>query len=262
MLGIAIAVVVAVLIWWVATGIILMLNSQPQRTFRFSMAAATGLLGLALYGSGALRNDLSLTGAYLSFGCGIAAWGWLEMSFLMGYLTGPRRRACAGSCRGWAHFVHAIEAILYHELAIIALLLAAFALSRDGGNRVAAESMLLLWGMRVSAKLNLFLGVRNLSAELLPAHLTYLSGFFRRRPINFLFPVSVTAGTVLVTVLASRLYAHSGGDFGMASDALLASLAALGVFEHWMLVLPLPTTALWGLAAPDSLPPCSRRSEV
>ncbi len=37
----------------------------------------------------------------------------------------------------------------------------------------------MLWAMRQSAKLNLFLGVRNLSDELLPPHLRYLADVLR-----------------------------------------------------------------------------------
>lgn len=244
MLAIGMAVATALGVWWMATGLILMLDSQPRRTFRTSMGAASGLLGAALFGIGYLRSDVTPSGAYLGFGCGIAVWGWLEMSFLMGYLTGPRRHACPAGCAGARHFWHAIQAILYHELAILTLTGAAFALSAGGGNRIAAHAMLLLWAMRASTKLNLFLGVRNPGAELLPANLAYLGGYFRRGPINFLFPLSVTAGTVATAMLAGRLFA-GGTEFATASTALLATLSGLGVIEHWMLVLPFSTSSLW-----------------
>jgi putative photosynthetic complex assembly protein 2 len=45
-------------------------------------------------------------------------------------------------------------------------------------------------------------------------------------------------------MLAGRLFA-GGGEFATASTALLATLSALGVLEHWMLVLPFSTTRLW-----------------
>lgn len=244
MLAIGIAAATALAVWWMTTGLILMLDSQPRRTFRTSMGAASGVLGAALFGIAYLRNDVSSTGAYLGFGCGIAVWGWLEMSFLMGYLTGPRRHACSAACGGWRHFVHAIQAILYHELAIIALTGAAFALSAAGPNRIAAHAILLLWAMRVSTKLNLFFGVRNPGTELLPANLAYLAGFFRRRPINFLFPFSVTAATLATGILAGRLF-NAGTELATVSTALLATLSGLGVLEHWMLVLPFSTTRLW-----------------
>jgi len=209
------------------------------------MTAATGLLGAALYGVARVRDDVSAMGAYIGFGCGIIIWGWLEMSFLMGYLTGSRRSACPSSCHGWRHFFHAIQAILYHELGILSLLAMVTALSWSGGNHVAAGSIAILWAMRASAKLNLFFGVRNLSIELLPADLAYLSSFFRKQPMNFLFPFSVTAGTVGAVLLARMTFASGASDFDITSASLLATLTVLGILEHWMLVLPFPATALW-----------------
>ncbi len=203
------------------------------------------LLAVALVGVSYVREDVSPAGAYLGFASGIVVWGWLEMSFLMGFLTGPRRRACLLHCRGWRHFLHAIQAILYHELAIIALGVLVFALSWRGGNRIAAHCIAILWAMRASAKLNLFLGVRNLSTELLPAHLAYLGSFFRKQPMNFLFPVSVTGGTVLAAHYVSKLLTTGVPEFAQTGQALLATLAILGVLEHWMLVLPFPAAALW-----------------
>jgi len=253
------AVLVAVSIWWVSTGLILILDGLPRRTYPVSMAGATALLGLALVGVRYVRNDLTALGVYIGFACGIAVWAWLEMSFLMGFLTGPRRRACLLHCHGWRHFVHAIQAILYHELAIIALGLTVFALSSHGSNSIAAETIAVLWVMRASTKLNLFLGVRNLSTELLPPHLAYLGSFFRKRPMNLLFPVSITGATLL-----AAWYALTG-------QALLGTLAVLGVLEHWILVLPFPATVLWSWAlrspraapsAPDSPAACSPRSGV
>jgi putative photosynthetic complex assembly protein 2 len=253
------AVLIAVSIWWMSTGLILILDGLPRRTYPVSMAGATVLLGSALFGVSYVRDDLSPRGAYIGFGCGIAVWAWLEMSFLMGFLTGSRQHACPAQCGGWRHFLHAIQAILHHELAIIGLGMSVFALSAQGTNRIAAQTIAVLWAMRASTKLNLFLGVRNLSTELLPPDLAYLGGFFRRRPMNFLFPFSITGGTLLA--------AH----YVLTGQALLGTLAVLGVLEHWVLVLPFPATALWSwalrsrrldLSAPDNPAPCSPRSRA
>ena len=67
------------------------------------MLGATALTVLALYGLAATSDDTSVAGAYCAFTCGLVIWGWHEMSFLMGFVTGPRREACARGCRGWRH---------------------------------------------------------------------------------------------------------------------------------------------------------------
>lgn len=58
--------------------------------------------------------------------------------------------------------------------------------------------------MRTSAKVNLFLGARNLSEEFLPPHLRYMESFFRRRAVNLLFPVSVTVASLVPAMLLAH----------------------------------------------------------
>jgi putative photosynthetic complex assembly protein 2 len=79
-------------VWWVSTGLILYLDGLPRHTFRWSLLVATMLLAVALWALQASAADTSLTGAYLSFTAGVAVWGWLEIGFLMGPLTGPRKQ--------------------------------------------------------------------------------------------------------------------------------------------------------------------------
>jgi len=238
-------VLYALFLWWFSTGLILYLDGLPRRTYRWSLAAATLVLGLAMYGVGASAADATPAGAYLAFTCGVLVWGWQEMAFLMGGLTGPRRHACPEGCVGWRHAVHAVQAILYHELALAAGALVVVLLSWGGTNRVAAWTYLILWVMRTSAKLNLFLGVPNLQREFLPAHLQFLGSFLRRAPMNLLFPVSITGATVVAAILVQRAAAADGASFDAAGFTFLATMLGLAVIEHWILVLPLPAASLW-----------------
>jgi len=234
----------AVLVWWFTTGAILFLDGLNKSTFRWSMSAATVGLFAAGYVIRWSAFDVSIKGAYISFTCAILVWGWLEMSFLMGFITGPRKRGCPERCSGWRHFLHATQAIIYNELATAIGAAAIFAATYRAPDKVALWTYALLWGMRLSAKLNLFLGVPNLGEKFLPPHLQYLKTFFRKRPMNFLFPVSVTVST-LVTARLIQLYASAADDFHATGYALLSSLLALAVIEHWFMVLPLPSERLW-----------------
>jgi putative photosynthetic complex assembly protein 2 len=234
----------AVLVWWFTTGIILFLDGLPQRTFRWSMGVATALLVFAAHGLRSSAGDTSVNGAYTAFACAILIWGWLEMSFLMGFITGPRRHGCADRCSGWQHFFHATEAIIYNELATVLLAGGILAATWQAPNRVGLWTYLILWAMRLSAKLNLFLGVPNLGEKFLPMHLQYLRGFFKKRPMNFLFPLSISGSTIALTLLTQR-YLASDDPFKMTGYALTISLLALAVLEHWFMVLPLPSEKMW-----------------
>lgn len=237
----------AVLVWWFTTGLILFLDGLRPASFRWSMAAATALLVPVAFLVHSSADDVTAAGAYAAFTCAILVWGWLEMSFLMGFITGPRKHACAGRCMGWPHFLHAVQAILYNELATCAGAIALGAATWQHPNRVALWTYSILWGMRLSAKLNLFLGVRNLGEKFLPAHLQYLRGFFRRRAANVLFPFSVAVSTLATVFLLRRCLAATDG-FHVTAYAMLTSLLGLGVVEHWFMVLPLPSERLWSWA--------------
>jgi putative photosynthetic complex assembly protein 2 len=237
----------AVLVWWFTTGIILFLDGLPQRTFRWSMGAATAVLIGSGYCLHATCDDVSVGGAYAAFTCAILVWGWLEMSFLMGFVTGPRKHACQERCPGWRHFLHATQAIIYNEIATLGAACGVGLLTWHGANRVGLWTYLILWGMRLSAKLNLFLGVPNLGEKFLPPHLQYLKNFFRKRSMNFLFPLSISAATIGVFWLAQRCSA-ADDLFNITGYSLLTSLLSLALLEHWFMVLPLPSEKMWNWA--------------
>lgn len=259
------AVLYALFVWWFSTGLILYLDGLPRRTFRWSMLAATLLAAAALYGLGVSGADPSVRGAYLGFTCALVIWGWHEMSFLMGLVTGPWRAPCPEGATGWRRLHRAIQTILYHELAIAATAALVVALTWNAPNQVGTWTFMLLWLMRLSAKLNVYLGVPNLTEEFLPDHLQYLKSFMAKRPMNLLFPVSVTVSTGVAALLVQQASGSDGDAFEGASFTFLATLMILAILEHWFLVLPLPDAALWqwalrsrtGTASPAGFSTCN-----
>jgi putative photosynthetic complex assembly protein 2 len=245
MLELIAPVVFAAFMWWFSTGIVLLLDGLPRTTFRWSLAISSLLALLGLGGIVLTAQDTSVGAAYVAFVAALLVWGWQELAFLTGWITGPRREACAPHCRGWPHFVHAVQAILWHELAIIGGGLLIAAIVWHGANPIALWTYAVLWVMRTSAKLNLFFGVRNLSEEFLPPHLAYLKSFFRRRRMNPLMPLSVGVPAVVVVLLTQRALAPLATEAQTAGLMLVAALLALAVLEHVLMVLPINATALW-----------------
>lgn len=235
----------ALLVWWTATAIVMFLDGLPQRTFRWTLLGTTVLQAAALYGLWKTRTDTSVAGAYLAFTCAVLTWGWQEIFFLTGAITGPRRSACAAGCSGWRHFRHGVQAILHHELSLLVAGVVLIAIGWNAPNPVGMWTYLVLWGMRQSAKLNLFLGVRNVGVEFLPQHLAYLQSFFRRRGMNALFPISMAAASGLVLVLARRTLDPEAAPHEVSGYALLTAIALLGLLEHGLLMLPVPIEPLW-----------------
>ncbi len=242
------------LVWWFGTGAILYLDGLPQRTYRWSFLGATACLVAALVGLAATRSETGITGAYVAFACAIVVWGWQEMGFLMGFVTGPRQTPCPPDAHGWQRFRYALEAILYHEFAILVLGIAVLALTWGGANQVGSGTFVILWVMRISAKLNVFLGVRNLYQDFLPEHLRYLQTYFRKKSMNLLFPFSVSLATAAAAFLWRQAAAGDASAFSALQSTFLATLLSLAVLEHWFLVLPLPAEKLWrwGLRSRDA----------
>ncbi len=245
MLSIALPVVFAVFIWWFATGIVLLLDGLPRHTFRWSHLVSTLLALGALAGLHSSAHMDTAAGAFCAFTCALLVWGWHELSFLTGWVTGPRKQPATADAQGWLRFKQAVLAILWHELAILASGLAIAMLTWGAANRTGIATFAVLWVMRISAKLNIFLGVRNLSMELLPTHLAYLGSYFRQRPMNLLFPFAVSAATGVAIWLAHHTLVADPATAAATGGWLVVTLLVLAIIEHWLLVLPVQSTALW-----------------
>jgi putative photosynthetic complex assembly protein 2 len=245
MLSIALPIAFAIFIWWFATGIVLLLDGLPRHTFRWSHLVSTLLAMASLAGVYTSADMNSAAGAFCGFTSALLVWGWHELSFLTGWVTGPRKVPATAGARGWLRFTQAVQAILWHELGILASGLAIAALTWGAPNRTAMATFAVLWVMRISAKLNVFLGVRNLSMELLPPHLAYLGSYFRQRPMNLLFPFAVTTASVAAVWLVVHTQAAPPQSAAAIGGLLVTTLLVLAIVEHWLLVLPVQSTALW-----------------
>lgn len=248
-------------VWWFSTGVILYLDGLPSWTFKWTLLGATAFLLLCLLGLYVTRNDTRITGAYLAFTCALLVWAWQEVAFLLGYVTGPRREACPPEATGWRRTGYAIQAVLHHELALMVLGALVAVATWGGPNQTGFWTYMVLWIMRQSAKLNVFLGVRNLNESFLPVHLKYLQTYFTRKAMNPLFPLSVLVASAVAWILWQQAVLPGIDAFEATSLTFVATLLTLAVLEHWFLVLPLPSEALWawGLRS-RGVPPAEKLS--
>ena len=244
MIEMSIPVVFAIFIWWFSTGLVLLLNGMPRTTFRWSLLISSVLALAAFFGLMQSAKQSSVVNAYCAFTCALLIWGWHELTFLTGWLTGPRKRPCTAS-RGWPRFSQAFAAIMWHELAILASGILIIAVTWGAPNQVGTWTFLVLWAMRISAKFKLFFGVRNLSEEFLPAHLAYMGSYFKRRAMNMFLPISVLAASAVLYILLVRASSAATSPAEAVGFLLVSTMLAMAILEHFLLVLPLPSTALW-----------------
>jgi putative photosynthetic complex assembly protein 2 len=238
----------AALAWWLSTGAIFWLISRPRATFKWTALGATALLAAATFMLVSLRSDTSVTGAYAGFAAGLALWAWHEVMFLTGFITGPSRVPCPEGLTGFARFRAGIAAVLHHELAIIAHAGILVWLSWGAANQFALWTFLILWGMRISAKLVVFTGAPNLVDQFMPRHLDYMKTYFSRRAPSGVFAAALVTITTVSVLLAITAFGHPAGSHASAGFLLLTALAILAVIEHWVLILPVRDPSLWGWA--------------
>jgi putative photosynthetic complex assembly protein 2 len=258
---IAIPIAYATLIWWLSTGAILYVVGRSRRTYPFSILVGLGLLAGALWALTAVSSRNTAWDAHVAFTGAVIVWGFVELTFLTGYVTGSRTTPCPAGSRGWRRTRYAIETIIYHELALISAGVAVLWATWDGVNYVAIATFLVLWVMRLSSKLNLFLGVRTLNDELLPRQLQHLRSYFVRKEMNALFPISVIGSGFFTTLLVVRAIAPDANEFETAGYLLVASLLALALIEHAFMMLPVPIARLWGLDRPRA-PAIATKTEL
>lgn len=251
------------LAWWISTGLVLLLNRQADSWRIRILVGITALALVSLYFLPERSQDRSAAGALIGFGQGLVIWAWLEMTYLMGFITGPRKTACPDECSTKRRFWLGLQTSIYHEISVVLTVGLVFLLSLEGPNQVALATCATLWLMRWSAKLNLFLGVRNYNSDWFPKEFAYLDSYTRRAPMNFLFPITVSVGTVIAVLLLTQAIGTIDAYVRSAS-LLISALISLAVLEHWFLMYPFGESALWrwALATPEPSKPLASVHQI
>lgn len=237
--------------WFASTGMVAWLANRGRHTFSGSIVVSGIAAIAALVVLVVAAQHPTIGSAYASFFAAITIWGWLELSFLTGAVTGPRRAPSEPDSRGLKRFLHASSTLIHHELTLAAAAIIILSLSWNAINPTGAMAFTLLFGLRLSAKLNLFFGVPNMSDDLMPGHLQYLKSYFGPRRWHGALALSLILLAGLVVWLGSRALAAPADSFAAASASLVFGLAALGALEHFFLALPFRDGALWRWAIPD-----------
>lgn len=224
-------------LWGALTVGMLWLNRRSGRERLIVLLLTSAVLILAHHQLWLIRNDQSVNGAYRAFMAGMLIWSWHELAFYSGILTGPWRTVCPVHAQGWRRLVYALGTHLYHILAVAGDMLVLGWMHWQAANITGFALFAMLWLLQLSAKLNVFLGIRNFETTLLPRRMRYLGSFWRKRAWNPFYPLSILVTLLLAIVLWFRAgtLPPSGVAVGMS---FLATAASLGVLEHLWLVWP------------------------
>ncbi|KAA9006882.1 putative photosynthetic complex assembly protein PuhE [Histidinibacterium aquaticum] len=252
-----IAALTALFAWWFSTGAILLVVRRSDRTGReahaMSLVLAVPLLALGAAALIVTRESQSVAATYAGFAGALAIWGWIELSFLSGVVTGPDRRPAAPGLSGSDRFAAAWGTVAHHEVLLLGGLAGVVLLTTGAADDTALWTYAILFVARIAAKLNLFLGVPRINLEFVPSTLSHLKSHMRQGPVTLAFPVAVTLLTFATGCFAERLIS-APDPASTVKFALLTAISALALLEHWFMVLPLPDARLWRwmLPAPRS----------
>jgi putative photosynthetic complex assembly protein 2 len=240
----------AALLWWFTTGLIFAVSRRSRRTVRISFALGSFIAIGAIYMLLTTAREVSPGHIYLAFTSGLLIWGWLVAGYYFGFVTGPQTtslNAVQPHPMG-KRFRLALRGSLYHELLIAGVAVLLFGLTWSQPNRWGLWIFLALWLMHSSAKLCVFLGVRNFRVDFLPPHLHYVRALLGRRPGNPLLPITVCLAISVSLALLYQVVAPGADASHITGSLLVATMLLLGVMEHLLLVLPLPFVLFgWGV---------------
>ncbi|MEL6237949.1 MAG: putative photosynthetic complex assembly protein PuhE [Pseudomonadota bacterium] len=240
--------IVTIAIWFVATGLVAWADNRDRATFPKSLmiGGIAGIAGLLVILSAA--QSVSVLAVYAAFVGALLVWGWHEIGFLTGAATGPRREAASPGVRGIERFAEASATVIHHEVILALTALVLISLSWNTPNQIGATVFVLLFGLRLSAKINMFIGVPNSTAEMLPPHLDYLKTYFGRNRMTLLLSGSIAAIFWVAAWFGSLALSAPLGSAEMVGASLLTTLCLLGGLEHLFLALPFRDGMLWGWA--------------
>ena len=244
---------VAVLLWWLMTGLALLSVHRSRRTQRIIFVLVTLSMVAALFLVEVNAARATTLAAITGFAMGLGIWGWLELSYLMGFITGPvKEPAAAGVALSQGRrFQQALGTTIYHELLVVAVVGGVCVLGAGLPNPTIQNTLAVLWLMRWSTKLNLFFGVRHFNSAWLPAQMRYITSFLGPDKNNWFTVVSTLFAAYCTYLLFFYGQAATEPAMGL-SLFLIAWLAALAVLEHCFLMIPMGETALWRWAGANT----------
>ena len=253
--SIFIAVLAAVFLWWFSTGaILLVVRLMENHSLSAKLKACIfsfPILALGLWGIWKTSSSLTILDSYLAFVSALLVWGWIELTFLTGVITGPNKSQCPKNITLFEKFIRAWGTLAYHEISLLLALGIVIFLGYAEGNHFGIWTFTILYFARIFAKLNLFLGVPHINAEFIPQALSHLKSYFKISKLNWFFSISVTLLTLITVYWVERLFSVQN-SYETIGFSLLFAISLMALLEHWFMVLPIPDARLWRWMLPKT----------
>jgi putative photosynthetic complex assembly protein 2 len=221
------------LYWWLATGLIFLIQRDPM-TRLLGVGAATAFFGAGLWLVIDTRDDASPRGAMRGFLGAALLWAWPATLLYAGLPAGPADaplRPLPYATGSWPLAVEAVRATIVNDLIGVAIGAWLAVLTYGRANRIAVWGYLVFWLVQQGAKLNIFFGVAHAGTEFLPRHLRYFERYFGPAENSPLLGATIIALAAVAALLAWRAVRTRSG-YQRHGLALLVSVLVLAVVEH------------------------------
>ena len=183
------AIIFTIFVWWFSTGAILYAIRRVDYSSKISHKAFTFCcLPLLIFGIISFLislNSTTIFDIYLSFVSALLIWGWFEIAFLSGVITGKNKKICDNNIKGWERFNLAWKTINYSEFSLLFITFIMYLLVKDSLNNFGFLTFIILYLARVSAKINFFIGVPYINFEFFPKPISHMKSLFKIKSPSF-----------------------------------------------------------------------------
>lgn len=226
-------VTLVLLYWWLATGLIFLVQRDAITQF-LGVLGATALAGFGVWCVVSTRDEATARGAMRAWLGAAFLWAWPATLLYAGLPAGPADaplRALPFATGSWPMAVEAVRATIVNDLIGVGIGLWLVVLTAGHANRMAVWAYALFWFVQQSAKLNIFFGVAHAGAEFLPRHLRYFERYFGPAENSPLLGATIIALALLAALLGWRAMRTRLG-YVRHGLALLTAVLVLAVVEH------------------------------
>jgi putative photosynthetic complex assembly protein 2 len=234
---IVVAVLFAIVLWWVSTGAIIVMYRKEPWTYDASVGAYTVVAAASMAVLILLRNTSELWAIYVCFSAGTLVWGWNLACYYTGYITGPKDPQPRDNLSDAERFHHAIRRSAHHEWVSVLLVVASVGLAWGATNRAGFGCIILFYTLHMLAKLSIYFGVANFSGAWLPAHLQYITAYFGPRQFHWFSICAIGIG-LIGTVWSVAGIQTSVTQSQTVSYAFWGLICAAAVLELVVLLIP------------------------
>jgi putative photosynthetic complex assembly protein 2 len=231
------AISYALLLWWISTGLIIVLYRQAPWTYDATFGVSTMIAAASLVAIVLTRHNTETWAIYASFSAGTIVWGWNLTSYYTGFIHGPTTVIPDTPISNSTRFRLAIRSSLYHELVSLALVAVMLVSSVSASNKTGQLTIVLFYVLHQLSKLSIYFGVCNFRGDWLPAHLAYITAFFG--PTRNHWFAGIALGVASSIAVWAVTHAVAGTDTATQIAATFwVLLAGVAILEIIVLLIP------------------------